>query len=56
MGEDLVEIYIHTSDDRGRTNYFVSDYQEPTENFIDCNTTNSSEYQSFLNLRRKLKI
>jgi hypothetical protein len=56
MGDDLTEIYVHTSDDRGRTNYFVADYQPPVENFIDCDTTNCSEYNSFLTLRRKLKI
>ena len=56
IGEELVEIYVHTSDDRGRTNYFVSDYEEPIDNFIDCDTTNSSEYNTFLTLRRKLKI
>jgi adenylylsulfate kinase len=56
MGNDLIEIYVHTSDDRGRTNYFVADYQPPVDNFIDCDTTNSSEYNSFLTLRRKLKI
>ena len=56
MGDDLTEIYVHTLDDRGRTNYFVADYQPPLENFVDCNTTSSSEYNSFLLLRRKLKI
>ena len=56
MGDNVVEIYVHTTDDRGRNHFHVSDYQEPTENFIDCDTTNSSEYNTFLNLRRKLKI
>jgi adenylylsulfate kinase len=56
MGDDLIEIYVHTSEDRGRTKFFVADYQEPQENFIDCDTTNSSEYVTFLELRRKLKI
>ena len=56
MGDNIVEIYVHTTDDRGRNHFHVSDYQEPTENFIDCDTTNSSEYNTFLNLRRKLKI
>jgi len=56
IGKDITEIYVHTSDDRGRTNYFVSDYELPLENFIDCDTTNSSEYQTFLKLRKKLNI
>ena len=56
MGEDLIEIYVHTENDRGRNNYHVADYEPPLENFIDCDTSNSSEYNSFLNLRRKLGI
>jgi hypothetical protein len=56
MGSDLVEIYVHTTEDRGRNMYHVTDYEEPLENFIDCDTTNSSEYNTFLTLRRKLGI
>ena len=56
MGDNIIEIYVHTTEDRGRNHFHVSDYQEPTENFIDCDTTNCSEYNTFLNLRRKLKI
>ena len=54
--DDIIEIYVHTSDDRGRTNYFVADYKEPLENFIDCDTTHTNEYQTFTNLKQKLKI
>jgi adenylylsulfate kinase len=56
MGDDLVEIYVHTSELRGRENFHVTEYEPPTENFIDCDTTNSSEYQTFLTLRKNLNI
>ena len=56
MGKDIVEIYVHTSNQRGREEFHVSDYEEPLENFVDCDTTDSSEYKSFLTLRRKLNI
>lgn len=56
MGDNLIEIYVHTNELRGREGFHVADYEPPTENFIDCNTTNSSEYNTFLNLRRKLNI
>lgn len=56
MGENIKEIYVHTTNERGREKFHVQDYQEPLENFVDCDTTNSSEYNTFLNLRRKLKI
>ena len=51
-----MKIYVHTNTDRGRNDFHVADYEEPLENFVDCDTTDSSEYNSFLNLRRKLKI
>jgi len=56
MGENIVEIFVHTTNERGREKFHVIDYQEPIENFIDCDTTNSSEYQTFLTLRRKINI
>lgn len=56
MGENIIEIYVHTSEDRGRESYHVKEYERPTENFIDCDTTNSNEYNTFLNLRKTLNI
>jgi adenylylsulfate kinase-like enzyme len=36
---DVTEVYVHTSDIRGRENFHVSNYEPPTENFIDIDTT-----------------
>jgi hypothetical protein len=55
MGDDLVEIYVYTNDIRGREKFHVN-YEEPLTFFIDCDTTDSSEYKTFLELRTKLKI
>jgi len=55
LGENIIEIYVHTTEIRGRENFHVN-YEEPIQNFIDCDTTNSREYNSFLELRRKLGI
>ena len=55
MSDNIIEIYVHTTEIRGRENFHVN-YEEPIQNFIDCDTTNSREYNSFLELRRKLKI
>ena len=55
MSNNIIEIYVHTTEIRGRENFHVN-YEEPIENFIDCDTTNSREYNTFLELRRKLKI
>lgn len=40
MGNKLIEVYVHTTEVRGRENYFVKEYVQPTENFIDIDTTN----------------
>jgi adenylylsulfate kinase-like enzyme len=36
----LVEFYVHTTDIRGREHFHTDEYEMPTENFIDINTTN----------------
>lgn len=46
---DVVEIYVHTSEDRGRLSYHVTNYQPPTEDFIDIDTTDTTELESFFN-------
>jgi adenylylsulfate kinase len=42
MGDNLIEVYVHTSEIRGRESFFVQDYEPPTENYIDIDTTNVS--------------
>jgi adenylylsulfate kinase len=37
---NVVEIFVHTSEIRGREDYHVKDYQYPTEDYIDIDTTN----------------
>ena len=40
IGDDNIkEIYVHTTEERGREQFFVENYQPPIENFIDCDTT-----------------
>lgn len=46
MGENLIEIFVHTTEIRGREQYHVENYQIPTENFIDVDTTNKTVDQS----------
>ena len=40
MGDNLVEVYVHTTEVRGRESFFVSDYQQPSEKYLDLDTTN----------------
>jgi len=42
----VIEIYVHTSDIRGRESFHVKDYEPPIKNFIDLDTTNISEKEA----------
>lgn len=54
IGDDLIEIYVHTEDIRGREEFHVSDYEKPETNFISINTTGKSVQQSLKELLEKL--
>jgi adenylylsulfate kinase-like enzyme len=36
----FVEFYVHTTDIRGREHFHTDEYESPTENFVDIDTTN----------------
>ncbi len=38
----VVEIYVHTTEVRGKEVYFVANFEPPQQNFLDINTTNIS--------------
>jgi adenylylsulfate kinase-like enzyme len=42
LGDAVKEFYIHTTEIRGRENFHVKEYEQPTENYLDINTTNIS--------------
>lgn len=56
LGDDLVEIYIHTSETRERDHFKAEAYVAPQENFIDVDTTEDSPTESFAKLLKKLKL
>jgi adenylylsulfate kinase len=43
---NITEIYIHTTEIRGREQFHVEDYELPLSNFIDIDTTNQTPDQS----------
>lgn len=53
---DVKEIYVHTTEIRGREAFHVADYQPPTENFIDIDTTGVDELTSLNELLNKLEL
>ena len=50
----VVEIYVHTSEIRGRENYHVDNFQKPLINFIDIDTTNTSKKSSIKTILKSL--
>jgi adenylylsulfate kinase-like enzyme len=46
MGKDIVEIYVHTTEIRGREKYHSTDYEKPCANFIDVDTTTQTPEES----------
>ena len=47
LGDELVEIYVHTSEKRGREQYHVNGYQQPLSNFINVDTTHDTPEESY---------
>ena len=43
---NVIEVYLHTTEIRGRENFFVDEYEPPLANFIDMDTTNKTESES----------
>lgn len=43
---NVLEVYLHTDEIRGRENYFVEDYEPPESNFLEMDTTHKSEKES----------
>ena len=53
----VLEVYIHTTEIRGREDYFVKEYEPPQNNFLDMDTTQKSKEESLneiLNVYRKM--
>jgi adenylylsulfate kinase-like enzyme len=51
---NVIEIYVHTDDVRGREGFHVENYEKPTENYIDIDTTGVSEFTSLGELITKI--
>ena len=53
---EVHEIYVHTTDDRGRNDFHVTNYEAPTDDFVEIDTTDRLEVDSFIELTIKLNI
>lgn len=54
MGDKLLEVYVHTSELRGRENFFVKEYLSPSENYLDINTTSKSIEECALEIEKEI--
>lgn len=42
---DVFEVYVHTTDIRGRENFHVNDFEKPISNYLNLDTTNRTPEQ-----------
>ena len=55
LDNNVIEVYVHTSDIRGRENFHVSNYEEPLIDFISIDTSDVDEMTSVNELLEKIK-
>jgi len=55
MGDDLIEIYVHTSEPRERDHFKAIAYIAPEDNYIDIDTAEDTPEESFNNLLTAIK-
>ena len=51
---NVTEVYIHTTDVRGRESFHVENYEKPTEDYISIDTSGVSEFTSLGELINKI--
>lgn len=55
LGPDLIELYVHTTEPRERDHFRVKDYEAPSENFIDVDTTHDTPEESIAKILKLIK-
>lgn len=53
---DVIEIYLHTLNVRGRENFHVANFEKPITNYIDIDTTDVDEITSMNELFNKIDL
>ena len=52
---EVTEVYVHTTEARGREEKHAKDYEAPVANFIDIDTTQNSVKESLIQLLHKIQ-
>jgi len=53
---DVIEIFVHTKNIRGREKFHVLDFEKPISNYIDIDTTDVDELTSMNELFNKIEL
>ena len=53
---NVTEIYVHTTNIRGRENFHVKDFEKPVINYIDIDTSDVDELTSVNELFNKIEL
>jgi adenylylsulfate kinase len=56
MGDQMVELYVHTTEPRERDQFHSTDYVVPTENFVNVDTTEDSPEASLVYILSELGL
>lgn len=51
---NVVEVYLHTNEDRGRNEYHVADYEPPLENYLEIDTGQKDIREAVRLVRREM--
>ena len=54
MGDQIIEVYVHTTESRERDHFKAIAYTPPVSNFVDIDTTYDTEEQSFNKVLEKI--
>lgn len=52
--QNVIEVYVHTNEVRGREEYHVREYEPPLRGFIDCDTTGEDPAATVRRLYREV--
>jgi len=56
IGDNIIELYIHTNEIRGKENFHTNDYQPPLNNYVDVDTTNKNITETIEYIKTKIPL
>lgn len=56
IGKEILEVYVYTTQIRGREDYFVKEYEEPSENYLSLCTDDMTPEQCVSYILTHIKV